>query len=219
MVEVHKKLMGCRLSGLNRLGSNIGKEVEGFKVQIKKLKKDYERIINKDLKNDVDKIILLDGKMMLQKGEEAIDYIYKHGYLGVIERSMNREEICIGRADSGNLRFLEKTNSEDSTHGVISNKSIFEIGTLKGISYNLVEEDLYKYIKRLQRRQENIDKEEIINTFVHSAHLSLNSIDYLKGLCSYPKDFLKCWERYKYGKKEKTEEDILLELEKSMKYE
>lgn len=204
IVELHKALLGCRFPGFNRIGSTIGKEVEEFKVQLKRLQKHYCYIVDKCCKNEVDKLILLEGKRMLQQGIESINYIYKHDYFGVIERSMNREEICIGRVDQSNLR---------------KNNEKFEIGTIKSMTYNLVEEDLYRYIKKLQRKQIDIDEEELIKTFVHASHLSLNSFDYLRGLCSYPKDFLKTWERYMQNKKGKTHEEFLEQLKKSIKYE
>jgi len=139
---------------------------------------------------------------------------------------MNREEICIGKVDRNNLR---------------KNEGKIEIGTIKGMTYNLVEEELYNYIKKLQRKQFDIDEEELIKLFVYGSHLSFNSFDYLRGLCSYPKDFLKTWERYRDSKKEKTNqiydelnmanvkdkdnkkkktnEEIILDLKKSLKYE
>lgn len=204
IVELQKILIGCKFKGLNRLGSTIGKEVEDFKVQIKKLQKDYNCIVDKCCKNDVDKLILLEGKRILQQGIESVDYIYKHDYFGIIERSMNREEICIGRVDQGNLRCKQ---------------GIFEIGKIKEMEYNLVEEDLYMYIKKLQRKQFDIDQDELIKIFVHGSHLASNSFDYLRGLCSYPKDFLKTWEKYRDNKKKRTDEEFLAEFKKIMKYE
>lgn len=117
---------------------------------------------------------------------------------------MNRQEICIGRVDHGNLR---------------KNKEKFEIGTIKNMTYNLVEEDMYKYIKKLQRKRINIDEEELINIFVHSSHLSFNSLEYLRGLCSYPRDFFRSWERYRQNKKGKTNDEFLAELKNSLNYE
>lgn len=204
IVTMHKTLIGCEFDGLNRIGSIIGKEVEDFKVQIKRLQKDYEKIVDKHYKNDVDRLIILEGKRMLQQGLEAINYIYRHDYIGSIERSMNREEICIGRADQGNLKEEEGK---------------LKIGNIKGMTYNLVEEDLYKYIKRLQRKQLDIDENELIKIFVHGSHLAMNSFDYLRGLCSYPKDFLKTWERYSENKKGKTDDEFLKDIKKSIKYE
>lgn len=168
------------------------------------MKKNYNWLLNKYEQNEVDKLLICEGNRMLQKGEESIKYIYNHGYFTIIERSMNREEICIGRADAGNLRF---------------NKDKIEIGIDKGMVYDLVEQDMYRYIKRLQRKKININEEELIKLFVHSSHLSFNSIYYLRGLCNYPRDFLKTWEKYIENKKNRTTDEYMQTLKNSMKYE
>ena len=234
IVELHKTLIGCNFNELSRLKSTIGKEVESYKVQIRKLQSHYDYILSRTCANEVEKLILSNGKIALKQAKDALNYIYEHDYFGVIKRSMNREEICIGKVDSSNLR---------------KNGDQIEIGIVKGMAYNLVEEDLYSYIKKLQRKQVNIDEEELIKIFVYGSHLSFNSFHYLRGLCSYPKDFLKLWERYmdrnkkminpinmekvnsiynemdmlneKYrgNKKDKTNEEILLDMEKSLVYE
>ncbi|MDO5517613.1 MAG: spore coat protein [Clostridium sp.] len=204
MVRIHKILIGCSFGKLERFQSTIGKDIEGYNVQLKRLQKNYDNLFDKTYKNEVDKILLSEGKRMLQKGKEAVEYIYEHGYLGVIERSMNREEICIGRADEGNLRL---------------NGDKIEIGVDKGMVYDLVEEDLYRYIKRLQKKDAHINEEELIKIFVHSSHLSFNSICYLRGLCTYPRDFLRIWDKYIENKKNKSPEEYLVNLNRSMKYE
>ena len=204
IVDLHKTLIGCNFNGMSRIKSTIGKEVEEHKVQIKKLQRHYDYIVNKLSTNEVDKLILSDGKMMLKQAKGALNYIYGHDYIGVIKRSMNREEICIGKVDRNNLR---------------RNEEKIEIGVVKDLTYNLVEEDLYNYIKKLQRKQFDIDEEELIKLFVHGSHLSFNSFEYLRGLCSYPKDFFKTWERYIGSKRENMNDEILLGLKKSLKYE
>lgn len=226
LVELHKTLICCKFDGLSGIKSTIGKEVESYKVQIRKLQRHYDYAFSKPCTNEIDNLILSDGKLMLKKAEKALNYICGHDYYGVIKRSMNREEICLGKVDKNNLR---------------RNQGKIEIGTTKNMTYNLVEEDLYNYIKKLQRKEFNIDEEELIKAFVYGSHLSFNSIDYLRGLLSYPKDFLRTWERYrdskkehingiyhvlnrgdseyKNNKKEKDEKEILSELKKSLKYE
>lgn len=204
MVRTHKILLGCSSGKLERFQSTIGRDIEGFKVQLKRLQKDYDTLFDKTNKNEVDKILLLDGKRMLQKGNEAINYIYDHGYFSVIERSMNREEICIGRADEGNIRL---------------NGDKIEIGVDKGLVYDLVEEDLFRYIKRLEKKDIKINEEELIKIFVHASHLSFNSINYLRGLCTYPKDFLRTWDKYIENKKNRSPEEYIVSLKRSMKYE
>ncbi|WP_294154401.1 spore coat protein [uncultured Clostridium sp.] len=204
MVELHKLLANCKFNNLTRFGSTIGKEIEDYKVQLKKIQRDYKILFDKDTKKDVEKLFLLEGKRMIDKAIQAVDYICSNGYLDIIRRSMNREEICIGRADEGNLRKADGK---------------FEIGVIKAMSYNLVEEDLYKYIKRLQKKAIKIDEEEFIRCFVHQSHLSLSSINYLRGLCTYPRDFFKTWEKYKENKKNKSDEEYLELLSRSLKYE
>lgn len=226
IVELQKALLGCSFNELNRIKSTIGKEVESYKVQIRRLQKHYDYIFNRTCTNEIENFILSNGKIMLTQAVNALNYIDEHDYFGVIRRSMNRSEICLGKVDKNNLR---------------RNKNKIEIGTVKAMTYNLVEEDLYNYIKRLQRKELDIDEEELLKVFVYGSHLSYNSIDYLKGLLSYPKDFLKVWERYRNSKKgritsmyhtlnissmeyeenekEKNEAEALLELKRSLKYE
>lgn len=210
IVDFHKILVGCSFTGLSGIKSIIGKEIEDYKVQIKRLERNYNLIVHKCHPNEADRLILANGKAMLKKGETALKYIYEHDYFGVIRRSMNREEVCLEKVQPNNL----KRNGEK-----------IEVGLIKNMSYNLVEEDLYNYIKKLQKAEVNIDEEEIIKTFIYESHLSFNSFDYLRGLCSYPRDFLKTWSKYveledeTVIKKSKTEEAILAEFEKDLKYE
>ncbi|ACD51597.1 spore coat protein [Clostridium botulinum] len=203
MVNLQKTLLGYNNQSLIRIKSTIGKEIESYKVQIRRLQKDYENIMNIGIENDFEKLIISDGRRLLNQANESINYIYSHNYFGIIERSMNREELCIGRSDQGNLRV---------------NGNI-QIGSLKYISYNLVEEDLYKYIKRIKRKNNNIDEEELIRVFVCESHLSNYSINYLRALCSFPRDTLKIWEKYRVNKKLKTYEEFSKEFKNSIDYE
>ena len=211
IVEFHKILVGCSFNGLSGIKSTIGKEIEDYKVQIKKLERNYDHIIvNKSYPNEIDKLILVNGKTMLKKAETAVKYICENDYFGVIRRSMNREELCLEKVQPNNLK---------------RNGDKIEIGVIKNMTYNLVEEDLYNYIKKLQKVELNIDEEELIKAFVYESHLSFNSFDYLRGLCSYPRDFLKTWMKYieikseRITKKSRTEEELLAEFQRSLKYE
>ena len=254
IVELHKILVGCCFSGLSGIKSTIGKEIEDYKVQIKKLERYHDHMVNQSCSNDIDRLILANGKTMLKKAKESVNYIYENGYFDVIRRSMNREELCLEKVQSNNLR---------------RNKDKIEIGIIKDMTYNLVEEDLYNYIKKLQRVEINIEEEELIKAFIYESHLSFSSFDYLRGICSYPRDFFKAWIKYiemkserntlinkeklninkneinkdennkinkqsgklidneegkcdgkcKINRKNKTDEELLLEFEKSFKYE
>lgn len=224
IVELHKVLVGCNFNEISGVRSTIGKEIESYKVQIRRLQKHYDYLFNNSCSNEIETLILSNGKIILSQAVRAVEYIDNHDYYGIIRRSMNREELCIGKVDTNNIR---KRNN-----GI-------EIGIIKGMTYNLVEEDFYNYIKRLQKRGVHIDEEELLKEFVYGSHLSFNSIDYLRGLLSYPRNFLKAWEKYKNSKREyinciyknlnfnniedkkikKSEDEVLLELKKSLMYE
>ena len=204
IVNMHKILAGYRFNGLIRIKSIIGREIEDYKIKLKKLQRHYDTIIGCDCKKYMDKMILCEGKSLLKQGREALEYINDCCYISIIERSMNRQEICLGRCDEGNLR---------------ENNGRYEVGTIKTIAYNLVEEDLYKYIKKLQKKQIDFNVEEVIKQFVYNSHLSASSLSYLRALCSYPRESLKVWQKYIENKKNKTEEEYLRQFINSLKYE
>lgn len=204
IIEAHKILAGYKFNGLIRIKSIIGKEIEEYKMQLKRLQKYYDHLIGCDCKSSMEKIILCEGKSLLKQGWDSLNYLNNRGYISIIERSMNREEICIGRCDETNLR---RKNGH------------IEVGTIKGLSYNLIEEDIYKYIKKMQRRKIDFSVERIIKEFTYNSHLSANSLLYLKGLCSYPRDTLRVWQKYIDKKCNKTEEEFIKQFFCSMKYE
>ncbi len=204
MVNLHKKIMGIKFTGVTRIDSRIGKLIEEYKVQMKILKSDYNKIMAKTSKNDVDNVIISEGKRMLCMAERSLSKIEDKFYYNIISRSMNRKEICIGRCDENNLTI------EDNR---------IKIGSIKNISYNLVEEDLYKYIKRLQKKNVKFDELELIKFFAYKSHLSDNSIKYLEAICIYPRDFLRNWEKYRKGKINKTDNEYICEFKRALKFE
>ena len=204
IVDVHKIIAGCRFEGFTRIRSIIGKELEEYKTMLRKLQKNYEFLSSCGLENNMEKAILCEGKMLLNQGREAISYIESHGYIPIIERSMNREEICIGRCDESNLR---KSNGR------------IEISTIKRLTYNIIEEDLYKYIKKIQRKQVDFNVEDMVKQYVYGSHLSRDSIHYLNGLLSYPRDSIRIWYKYIENKNEKDTEEVLRQFKKSISYE
>ena len=103
-----------------------------------------EKRLNKDIAlrenikdtNCMDLFILENGEKLLNRVDKAIEDLKEIDYLGIIKRSMKKNEICLGRVDEGNLRVVEA----------------IEVGSLKGATYNLVEEDIYNYLKTNELR-------------------------------------------------------------------
>lgn len=62
IIEFHKLLLGGNLTGLSKIKSTIGREVESYKVQIRKLQKNYSYVSSKTCTNEIENIILSNGK-------------------------------------------------------------------------------------------------------------------------------------------------------------
>lgn len=204
IISFHKKAKYCLFESIDGLQSVIGKEVEGYKVQLKKLEREYNKIYSNPIKNSVDIYLISEGMNMLNQGNEAVNYIYNNGYIDIIKRSMNRNEICLVKCDESNLNRDEEELS---------------VYNIKSLCYNLVEEDLYRYIKKLQKRGYKGDTSDLIKYFASKSHLSFDTIKYLKGLMTYPKEFFRQWERYSDNKSRKTFDETLKSLKKSASYE
>ena len=90
---------------------------------------------------------------------------------------------------------------------------------LKGANYNLVEEDIYNYLKRIKRRDKKGNLDKYIDEYIRLSHLNKHSKDYISILLSIPYDSLKQWYRYKYNKKNLLPEEYLKNIKASMEYE
>lgn len=100
-------------------------------------------------------------------------------------------EICLGRVYESNLRKNENGD--------------FEIGTIKYLSYNLQEHDIYSYLKYVKKRNRTLDINELIKWFIEESILEDDSIKYIIGLLSYPIESLRLWDRYRKSRKKLTE--------------
>lgn len=178
--NLHKIFLQYNGYGTTRVNSIIGKRVENIKVIIKRLKKDLEKRGGLLYLNDMDKFILQKGEGIIAIGEEGLNYLKDIDYIGLIKRSMKKNEITLGRTDERNLT-------------VTSN---LEIGILKNVSYNLVEEDVYDYLRRVKIKRQNIDFEKYINKYIGLSYLSKDSEYYIKILLMIPYDALRLWNRY-----------------------
>lgn len=151
----------------------------------------------------MDRFLLNKGESIIKQGKDALNRIKEIDYLGLIKRSMDNNEICLGRVDEGNLR---KNN-------------IIEIGNIKNLSYNLIEEDIYEYLKRIRRRESIINGDLYIERYTLEEKLQNSSSEYIKLLLEIPYDTLRQWYRYAQGKRIMAPEDYLVNIQQSLKYE
>lgn len=195
--------MGYYLNGTTRINSIIGKKIENIKIEIKRAKDSLKYIDKKQEKNVCDIFLLDRGERIISKAEEGISFLRDIDYLKLIKRSMKKNEICLGKIDEENLRVRES----------------IEIGTIKGLKHNLVEEDIYNYLRKVRRRNFLLDINYLVKDYINIASLSKESEEYINMLLFIPYDCLKQWKRYRENKRESTKVEYLNSIKSPFKYE
>lgn len=186
-----------------RIKCTIGKEIDNFNGQILLIKKYLNSINNKDNLKELDRDIIKNGNNLIEKVNNSIRHIENNDYKKLIKRSMNNYEVCLGRSDEVNLRV-----NKDGT---------INIGTIKYLTYNLKENDIYFYIKKIKKRNILIDYEEVIDYYILKENLEENSREYLKALISIPNEELKILERIILGKIKIPKEEVSQEINRVIK--
>lgn len=192
IIMAHNRIINNKITIIPRINSTIGKDVESFKLQVKKVEKLLKRLSLNNNKSDLEYYLLEKGDLAIKRAKKSIDNIDNDNYLSIIRRSMKNYEICLGRVDEGNLKLIEN--------------DIIKIRTAKYISYNLIEHDLFNYIKRTKRRDSNIEIEKIIDEFIYKSSLSEKSKNYLISLVNYPVETMKLIYKYNNDNKGKYDE-------------
>ncbi|WP_300382570.1 hypothetical protein [Clostridium sp.] len=186
-----------------RIRCTIGKEIDNFYGQALLIKRYLNNIRNKEDLQELDKYILENGTGLIDKVYNAINYIQDNGYKSIIKRSMNNYEVCLGKTDGGNL-----TVSEDGE---------IKVTTIKYLNYNLKENDIYLYLKKIKRRQMLRNIEDVIDYYIVKENLTEDSREYLKGMLSIPNEELKFLERAILGKIKISEKKFSEEINRVIK--
>ena len=184
-----------------RIGATIGKEVNMYYSQIILISKYLREIENKDNLNSIDFYLINRGELLIDLGKKSLNHINKNGFKELIKRSMSNYEVCLTRVDEGNL-----TVEEDGS---------IKIGTIRYMTYNLKEHDIYSYIKKIKRREVNLDIEDIINYYISITKLGEYSKEYLKALVSYPNEEFRIIEKYILGKLNVEDTELLESLNRA----
>ncbi|CAB1254135.1 spore coat protein [Clostridium sp. MT-14] len=202
MGEFHEKTLGYTGVMNRRLDNNIGKVVEQYKIYTRRFKKDIVEIEKLKDKTDFQKKINEIGEKYLTRAEKCLDNIYQSHYMDLIIRSMNRVEMCLRNTYFDNLRKNENKN--------------IEIIDIKGCCYNMVEMDAIYFLSKLKRKNKDIDFNRITSKFCKYETLNDNSVQFILSMVSYPREFMRCYSRYKYHTKDWGEEEYLMKLNKSI---
>lgn len=186
-----------------RINSIIGRKIEGIKVEVKRAKEDLTRIYRKSNLNKYELFLINNGSEIINRCDQSLRDFKNINFINLARRSMKKNELCLGRIDEGNLRVME---------GI-------EIGNLRGLYYNLIEEDVYEYLKRVRRKNPSINLDEVVDKYISISNLTEDSRRYLKILLDIPYDTLRQWRKYRNNKKNLSIEEYLDGISKSFKYE
>ena len=197
IIEVQKILKGKKINIIPRIESSIGREMESFMVQRKKMLKMVKSFEEKYNKSDFDLFIIEEGNKILNRANKSLNALDEEEYLKIIIRSMNNYDICLGRVDEGNLK----------KEGLTIN-----IRTIRYISYNMIEHDCYNYIKRLKKRGYKGDITKLINDFAYKSNLNRESIDYMTVLSNYPIESIKTLLKLKEDRDRFSDEEWINEI-------
>lgn len=199
--EFHK--VSCGFNGYlkRRINNDTCKLVEEYKVQIKRLSKHIEKIIEEGPKDKIEQDLLNRGEKILKRAQNCINVIEENNYIDLISRSMKKVEICLSDVDFDNLvrqQTLEVANFED-------------------VAYNMVEMDAYYLLCKLKRKGASINYKKCVEKFCHFEGLKEDSINFILALLSYPHEFMRIYEKYRRNKKSWTEEEYIKRFDNAVK--
>lgn len=193
--DAHKRLLDGKEAIIPRIQSVIGREFEGYKVDIKKNKNYINKIINNKSTNYIEDYLIDEGSHIIKKAQETLSLLDLEIYFSIIKRSMKRYEICLGRVDESSLKR--------------DKNEIIYIRSNKYIVYDLLESDCYNYIKKIKRRKKGYGINNIIDEFVNKSALDQGSIKYLRILSIYPNESMKILNKCRNGRIDITNEDVV----------
>jgi len=196
----HEKSLGFNGYLRNRLNNDTGKVLEEYKIYIKRLSGDINKIKRDRPNNSFEELIIKYGEKVIKRGEACIRAVYQTDYIGIIKRSMKRGEICLGNMDFQNLR----------------KNDYIEVVSFKDCSYNMVEMDCFVFLGKLRRKGLQLDFRSLAREFCYIEGLDTCSSEFLIALISYPHEFMRCCNKYRESKNREQEENLSRKLLKAL---
>lgn len=186
IINLQKILMGYHSVEKNSILSEIGRRIDRIFVMTKKLDIGFNEL------NYYEKCVLDKVKKQLKRIED-IDYI------DIYRRGMYKDEICIERVDESNLRVVDQV----------------EIGKIKKINFNIVEEDFINYLFKYKKKCNKDTLREYAKEYVRRSNLKKSSLQYINLIVDMPCESLKYWykNRYEWDEHSRDEFRLISEIE------
>ncbi|CAM2756557.1 spore coat protein [Hathewaya histolytica] len=199
--EFHKRTMGFEMFLKNKLPNKIGREIEEYKVNLRRASREIDRIKLSKPMNEFEEVLVRVGDVYIKRAEDSLRIVDSSYYIEIILRSMRRKEICIQNIWKDNLQ----------SYG--DNINIINI---KNASYNLLEMDIIHLVNKLRKEQYNFNWYIICKEFCHVENIDDYSEEFIISLVSYPTEFMKCCNKYIENKKSWSVEKYVKKLKKAI---
>jgi hypothetical protein len=178
--EFHENTMSHGSILFREVKNKTGKTLESYKLSIRKLKKEMLRMKEEGIRNEAEKLIFQAGEEYICRAENSFKEIFEADYAGIIRRSMDRTEICLGNVRFDNMR----------------KNDFLEIVDLKKCCYDVVEMDAVALFSCTRRKKPDFDWKQLAGEYCCREKLSKNSEKFILAVLSYPSEFMKYFNRY-----------------------
>lgn len=162
----HKKIMGYN-GDLLRV---TGKEIENYKDDIRKLKFIKKNINIKDCCDEMDIYYLNQCEKYISKGEKYISIMYNSGFREILERSLERREICIGGIDNIGLKKDKK----------------IQITNINGCCYDFFEMDAIRFLNKLKKHKSLVELSFAVDQYCTFEGFDNNSYGFIIAAMNFP---------------------------------
>lgn len=189
IINLQKILMGYHSVEKNSILSEIGRRVDRIFVMTKKLDIGFNEL------NYYEKCVLDKVKKQLKR----IEYI---DYIDIYRRGMYKDEICIERVDESNLRVVDQV----------------EIGKIKKINFNIVEEDFINYLFKYKKKCNKDALREYAKEYVRRSNLKKSSLQYINLIVDMPCESLKYWYKNRYEWDDHSRDEFRLISERELEF-
>ncbi len=192
MGEFHRITKGYNFHVSKCIDNNLGKVIEQYKVEIKKL----NRYMQEQDESDVSENI----KWVLNRAQSSVTRAIESSYLELIKRSMESQEICIGNSLPSNIR---------RNNGI-------EVISLDDCSFDMVEMDGVYFFSKLMKKGYRLDWQKEIEFYCKEEDLGIDSEKYMLALLSFPRESIKCINNYRLSKKDWSIDQLKRHLKKAI---
>ena len=189
IINLQEILMRYHSIEKNSILSEIGKRVDRISVMAKKLDERFYQL------NYYEKCVLDKVKDQLRKIENV-------DCMDIYRRGMLKDEICIERVDENNLRVVDR----------------MEIGKIKRINFNIIEDDFINYLIRYKKIYSKEALREYAKEYVQKTNLKKNSLQYINLMVDMPIDSLKHWYKNRYEWKDGNIDEFKVIAERELNF-